>query len=75
MSKVIVGDLVRPTAHACQQLERCRKDDLGIVTRIHAGELGRRAIVYVLWNGGNSGRYWEKVPIAMAWLEKVNENR
>ena len=68
-----VGDIVRPTSQACRQLSSFRKDDLGIVTRIHAEELGRRAIVYVLWNCGI--RKWEKAPMARVWLEKVNENR
>ena len=66
-----VGDLVRPTDYACRSLNHFRRKDLGIVTEIRAEELGRRAIVYVLWNTGTR-RVWEKAPIARVWLEKVD---
>ena len=67
---VEVGDLVRPTDYACRSLDHFSKSDMGIVTEIRAGELGRRAIVYVLWNSGIR-RAWDKSPIARVWLEKV----
>ena len=67
---VEVGDLVRPTDYACRSLDNFSKGDMGIVTEIKAEQLGRRAIVYVLWNSG-ARRVWEKAPIARVWLEKV----
>ncbi len=67
---VEVGDLVRPTDYACRSLDHFSKSDMGIVTEIKAAQLGRRAIVYVLWNSG-ARRVWEKAPIARVWLEKV----
>ena len=67
---VEVGDLVRPTDHACRSLDNFSKSDMGIVTEIRAEQLGRRAIVYVLWNSGIR-RVWERAPIARVWLEKV----
>ena len=63
-----VGDLVRPTLHACRQLDSFYRHDLGIVTEVAWSELGRRAIVYGLWSGS-----WQKRPMAAAWLEKVND--
>ncbi len=66
-----VGDLVRPTEYACRELQGFQKDDMGIVTRVTARELGRRAIVYVMWNYGS--RRWQKAPMARVWLEKVDE--
>ena len=66
-----VGDLVRPTDYACRSLDHFSKSDMGIVTEIKAEELGRRAIVHVLWIGG-ARRVWRRMPpIAQAWLEKV----
>ena len=65
-----VGDLVRPTDYALRSLDHFSKADMGIVTEIRAEQLGRRAIVYVLWNSG-ARRVWEKAPIAQVWLEKV----
>ena len=66
-----VGDLVRPTDYACRSLDHFSKTDMGIVTEIKAEELGRRAIVYVLWIGG-ARRVWRRMPpIAQVWLEKV----
>ena len=65
-----VGDLVRPTDYACRTLDHFSKSDMGVVTEIKAEQLGRRAIVYVLWSSG-AQRVWEKAPIARVWLEKV----
>jgi len=74
-----VGDLVRPTDYACRSLDHFSKNDMGIVTEIRAEQLGRRAIVYVLWwlSGVDKDQALseelrvEAGPIAQVWLEKV----
>ena len=68
-----VGDLVRPTDYACRNFDSRFSSCMGIVTEIKAEQLGRRAIVYVLWVQQDNGarRTWEAEPIARSWLEKV----
>lgn len=74
-----VGDLVRPTDYACRSLNHFSKSDMGIVTEIKAEQLGRRAIVYVLWWLQPKSREEclseelrvQSAPIAKVWLEKV----